>query len=425
MKNTTIFKYLVLILGFFQYALAEPLSTKDSYANIKIEKNESEEYIVHYEFATPTDTVFFFRNPDNSRQKRWTPLSPDIYIDFDGEQELIKSRSNKKITRASFVLTPTYTVLPEDYAPFMPFSDGGLAIYTGRYFVCNEKCSDKISYKWHFTFESALPDNIVYDGRVSQKSAAWVDSGSGQNIYVGPQLPLSTKKFNAVIDPGLPSFIKNQLNTAFPLMMDYFSDKLGEVRNKPFLFASYNKNQDKFSGAQGGTLPGQVFMHWFGPNLEERLAAKTNQGDLIWFFAHEAAHFYQPGDSNIESAWIHEGGAELMAYLSLKELFPEFRNYAQTRLDWSAKKCSKLLGTNEFKRHYYCGLIYLLKLHNDVLESSQELEGIFQIFKDYEDIVEVSGDAGRDSFFKALDKLTNASLRNDLLKKIKLLESNK
>ena len=41
-----------------------------------------------------------------------------------------------------FTLTPTYRHLSKDYAPFSPFSDGGLLFHSGRFFACADECAD-------------------------------------------------------------------------------------------------------------------------------------------------------------------------------------------------------------------------------------------------------------------------------------------
>jgi len=79
-------------------------------------------------------------------------------------------------------------------------------------------------------------------------------------------------------------------------------------------------------GRQGGVLPGQVFMHWFGKVFE----GGVEKYEVVRFFAHEIAHLYQ-GDNhysrNQADYWIHEGAADLMASILLQEHLPEAAAY--------------------------------------------------------------------------------------------------
>ncbi len=95
-------------------------------------------------------------------------------------------------------------------------------------------------------------------------------------------------------------------------MMVYFSEKLGKLKSKPTLFASYSDDNNGSYGNQGGTLPNQVFMHWYG----KKAIAYLNEFQVSWFFAHEIAHVSTGEAKNIsaiDQQWSHEGDEEDMA----------------------------------------------------------------------------------------------------------------
>ena len=116
----------------------------------------------------------------------------------------------------------------------------------------------------------------------------------------------------AVIDKALPDAIRTQLAADLPGFMHYFADRMGALPERPMLFASYDIRPTNGFGRQGGTLPGQVFVHFYGEAWPKEMAKPGFAGDLAWHFAHEAGHLYQHQvyATGEQSAWVHEGGAE-------------------------------------------------------------------------------------------------------------------
>ncbi len=156
-------------------------------------------WTVEYRTADPVKRLGFRRNPDQSRMERWQPGSDDfeiVYVDNDDSDdgaggEYIVRKNRKKFSQVTFTLTPTYRHLSKDYAPFSPFSNGGLLFHSGRFFACVDDCNDSEN-DWKMALTVPVDEHIVLNGEVLRGSVEWHDKDSGRSIYVGEQALIET-----------------------------------------------------------------------------------------------------------------------------------------------------------------------------------------------------------------------------------------
>jgi hypothetical protein len=111
-------------------------------------------------------------------------------------------------------MSPTYSVLPKEYAPFSPFGDGGMLFHTGRFFACQDRCPADAS--WSMYLSAATEDQIILDGKALKAQAHWIDRDDGRSVYVGKNVPQQTDDFIAVLDATLPERIRGQLLAQLP-----------------------------------------------------------------------------------------------------------------------------------------------------------------------------------------------------------------
>lgn len=337
--------------------------------DIAIEKSNYGQWTVSYKLHRPASRLSFIRNPDDSRTKRWHSETSEFEIVSIGNHEYIVRTDGKDFTEVSMRLTPTYTHLPKDYAPFSPYSEHGVLIHTGRFFACIDECSDNVN-EWFFTLKVPENEHMIVNGKVLKDATSWKDSNNGMNIYVGSQKPVETQNVISAIDNGLPESMKRSLDSVIPELMNYYESRLGKMGGaKPTLFASYANTSGH--STQGGTLPNQIFMHWDLNNLHDKVNDDAFLNDTVWFFAHEVAHLYQRADNKSISAkksesWLHEGHAEWLAASALLEVFPDKNEYVANKVNKLKTECSR--GLTEFSLvevadkgridlHYSCGLL--------------------------------------------------------------------
>lgn len=397
-------------------------ATDESMVDISVVKSKDGKWTLTYQTQKPVFRLSFVRNPDDSRIERWKPTISDFEIVSTENQEYLIRKDGSSFAQVSLHLTPTYKHLSKDYAPFSPYSDGGVLIYTGRLFACINQCLDEVN-SWRLFMQVPEGEHIIVAGNVYKGEASWIDSDDGMNIYVGSQQPIVTQNVIAVIDSGLPEKIKLSLDSDIPNLMNYFEQRLGELEGvKPTLFASY-ANIDGHS-SQGGTLSNQIFMHWNLNNLNEKVTDNKFLNNTIWFFAHEVAHLYQrssQGETYGErhESWLHEGHADWSAALALLELYPETSEYVANKINRFRTHCAigldnfplvEAADKGRFDLYYTCGLLIHQAIDLKLREKGKK--DIYSLWVDFRRQAEKSDVKRSEIFLSHAEKWTSKDLVN-------------
>ena len=394
----------------------------NSEVDISITKSRDNTWTLIYQMSRPANRLAFVRNPDNSRIERWKPVSSDFEIIFEEGKEYLNKKDGSSFQHVELMLTPTYKHLSKDYAPFSPYSDGGILIYTGRLFACIDKCADDVN-NWKVSMNIPQGEHLIVNGKVYTKSTNWVDRDDGMNIYIGRQKTIETASVIAVIDSGLPEEIQLSLSADIPKLMVYFQERLGKLSGvKPTLFASYAKVEDRSS--QGGTLPNQIFMHWNLNDLDKKVKDTKFINQTTWFFAHEVAHLYQRsklgvlyGESN--QSWLHEGNADWLAALALLDLYPKTEEYITEKVGRFKEHCVEGLtefslmeaaDKGQFGLYYTCGLLIHRAIDYSVQKKSNGLKNIYSIWNEFRQKVEQGNEKGSETFLSLVEQYTSKEL---------------
>lgn len=351
----------------------------------RIEKNAQGQWWVRYSTAEPVQRLVFQRNPDESRAKHWAAQSELYKIQVLDGIETVFRPDGQSFSDASFQLPATYTPLPKEYAAFSPFSDGGMLLHSGRLFACAEHCGPELN-SWTLTLKAPAGEKIIVAGKLYHNEVTWQEQDSGSKVYVGQAKPLAGPDFISLIDPALPDALQQQISSQLPVLMAWFTKQMGALDVRPALFASYSSTEDGSYGHQGGTLPGQIFMHWYGRTAIEQLQPDA----VFWFFAHEVAHLYQRQAGDIEppqDAWIHEGAAEYLAGVASVEV-QQNKHILQDKLTEAGEDCvaglekehnyAKAAAANP-QLHYSCGLL-LNHAINLQLQKAEQPISLFRLW---------------------------------------------
>ena len=341
---------------------------------------------VRYDFARPVDKLEFKSSPDDSRGRTWLPDQGFEIVTTD-HGEVARRKDGAQFRTVRFRMSPTYSVLPKEYAPFSPFGDGGMLFHTGRFFACQDRCPADAA--WTMYLSAATEDQIILDGKALKAQAHWTDRDDGRSIYVGKNAPQQTADFIAVLDTALPERIRSQLLAQLPEFMHLFSGKLGVLPTRPMLFVSYDVSHPKGWGRQGGVLPGQVFVHFYGSKWPAEMEKPGFPDDLAWHFAHEAAHLYQ-GSTSTESgdAWITEGGAEAFAAMAMRA---DASAYVQLNQEEALGKCREFLkgrsvhdaiAAGTYDAAYSCGMLINLAIDSKVRLATKH-DGLYAVWRNY------------------------------------------
>jgi hypothetical protein len=381
---------------------------------------QGEAWRVTYALAEPVRVLQFAReDAKGNRARTWVPVDARLELVLVDGHEVVRARDGSAFRGASFDVPPVYMPLDKDYAPFSPFGDGGLLIHSGRFHACPGDCAAfGDDPAWAFAVTPPAGSHVLQGGRVVAGVARFEDRGSGTNVYVGAATPVETAHVLAVIDAAFPPDLRAQLSVLFPRLMDLYAGELGALANKPMLFASNDEaHAGGGHGHQGGTLPGQVFMHLYGPRGggTEQLADGMN-----WFFAHEAAHMYQRyGEAASHThAWIHEGGAEAFAALGLQRLGLLDSAQLHERVRAAHGRCSNGLAARPlndaaeagaFDDYYSCGLLMHLAVDSAARRASDGACDLFCVWRDFlARIDEGTAAWDQDGFLAAVDRHAGA-----------------
>lgn len=375
--------------------------------NIDIKPLQRGNWIVTYSLANPANQLTFHRSPDKSRSGRWVaPAGFEIINTAQGE--VLRRVDQRSFDRVRLQVPAVYRDLPKDYAPFAIFGGGGTLFHTGRFFVCANVCSG--DPKWRMRLQAGPSRRIIINGAVLQNSASWIDGDSGRYVYLGNQEPVSTPHFVTVIDQQLPLKVRQQLLEQLPRFMDDLAGRLGPLNERPMLFASYDPQHKPGWGRQGGTLPGQVFTHFYGGRWAGEMEKPNFANDLAWHLAHEAAHLHQRDAfrGKKEDAWIHEGAAEAMAAIVLRGQSPSAAEFAARKIRQAKVDCAtslrgrtirSTLAAGEFSVSYSCGLILNLAIDKATQSASRE-GGLFAVWRHF--IASKSGDGAEAGYLQSV-----------------------
>ena len=341
---------------------------------------------VRYDFAQPVDKLEFKSSPDDSRGRTWLPDQGFEIVTTD-RGEVARRKDGALFRTVRFRMSPTYSVLPKEYAPFSPFGDGGMLFHTGRFFACQDVCPSDAS--WSMDLSAGTEDQIILDGKAVKAEAHWVDRDDGRSVYVGKTVPQQTDDFIAVLDGALPERIRSQLLKQLPEFMHLFSGKLGALPTRPMLFVSYDVSHPKGWGRQGGVLPGQVFVHFYGSKWPAEMEKPDFADDLAWHLAHEAAHLYQ-GHTSTESgdAWITEGGAEAFAAMALRAdagayvKSAEEKALGQCREFLKGRSVRDAITAGTYDAAYSCGMLINLAIDSKIRVATKH-DGVYAVWSNY------------------------------------------
>jgi hypothetical protein len=196
--------------------------------------------------------------------------------------------------------------------------------------------------------------------------------------------------------------------------MKQYAQKLPPLQKRPMLFMSYDPLYSSGYGNQGGTLPDQVFMHFYGPGWEGFDFDGFKLEDTAWFFAHEIGHLFQHGvGGELEASWIHEGAAEAFAYLMLESLETVSEEYLASRRERAFEGCRDALNTGtllsaadrgQYSDYYQCGLTMFLAIDAAIRERSADEQDVFGFWMTLID------DTGKGERWDGDNFLTNAQV---------------
>jgi hypothetical protein len=311
------------------------------------------------------------------RPESWTVLTPGVRLERRGHFDALVSQAGAVPRTIRIRFTPSGQDLMADYDPALIFTDGSVALYTRHFDVFPAATAAEVE-KLPFNLGGAKAGTRM-DLRFRDRGGKILHAGSRKSevrigeeatyLLFGPAEPVVTADMALIVDPALPAWIREALESGVPRLMRHHAEGLGEPRGtKPTVMVSWMGPTPALSSMGGSVLPGLIVMRYEGEGV---LAPSRDEGHRgLWFIAHEAAHFWLGqavtyGRSS--EAWITEGGAELLAFRAVAALDPSYDWRAE--IDLAIRDCAQLSTgrgiasaetRGEHRAYYACGALFAL-----------------------------------------------------------------
>jgi hypothetical protein len=278
--------------------------------------DSSDRWRATYVFDHHVSRLRFERPAGFYREGVWDVVTPGWSLERDGALQVLVASESAGARRVT-VEFPVYTkTLQKEYEFFVAFSDDSVAVYTGHLSVfINDGSDDGEVVR---ALDVVPPDgaNVVVRGVVGIGRTVVSDlPDDGTYLYIGGILPVETDAMVAILDPGAPSWLIDQLSTSVPTVMATYATGFGEaLPTRPTVLFNFDTAATSGLSSGGGTLTGLIQMSASGDGW--RTETPRTREQLLGLVAHEAAHLWNgqlheyedPADS-----WMHEGSADAFA----------------------------------------------------------------------------------------------------------------
>jgi hypothetical protein len=259
-------------------------------------------------------------------------------------------------------------LLPKDYSQNYLFTDGSHLLFTGHFIVA-ESTTGPVDYSLRLV--PAKSEGIIVRGRYFDGAAMITDPGDdGLFAYFGALKPLQNENYIAVLDPGLPDWLASLLPEYLPRLFDFYAARLGDgLASRPSIYFSFGDGDSESTHFNGGALLDGTYQlratgrAWNEPDSFLRSLVPAS-------IAHESVHLWNghvtSSDNNEGASWMHEGGAEILAWRAMRELDYLSKDEFDSKLGEAYDSCVGGLGgralmsvaeSGEYQLLYSCGAV--------------------------------------------------------------------
>ncbi len=329
---------------------------------------------VTYRFADPVAGMVFQRGRSAYRGEEWELLSEGLewaeeHQPASGEIRDVVAVTGPPVREIALRFTSDFRTRVKAYQLTVPYTDGGRLLYTGDLSVRVAGSAGALDHRWRL--RTSAGRNVVLLDHHGEGELEWLESaestGDGTYVYFGPGRPEVRERMSFLIDPGLPAWLRREIEPLLPRLFDRYAQITGvELAFRPLVLLSYRPTDISGLTFKGGTLDGLVQMAAEGRAWEQ----ETRDARLMWLdrSAHEAFHFWtgQMFVAAFDGAeqWITEGAADHYALATMLEMGLVDSTAHRRQLVERANEC--LIGlrgrpllrsteTGDFHNLYVCG----------------------------------------------------------------------
>lgn len=365
----------------FALVFAAPVSAKPG-VTVSVSRAEGGDWLIDYAFAVKSPVWFFTRSQVDLDGKPWRPQSwtvetPGVKLERAGRYDALVAES--PLTRVRIRMRPFAHPLTADYTPALAFSDGGLAFYSDHFDVAPLPSLDRVR---------ALPidlagakiaqpgvtlvfndpgHRLLLRGEATRDSAVFRLGKADAYLYSGSAPMIETQAFAGVVDTGLPEWVRGELDSFTPNILNYYAARLGPAAGgRPMALIAWQGSDQPGSSMGGSVLDHMVVMQISGQQALQANPVLLSR--MRWFIAHESAHFWLGQTvryARESEGWIMEGGADLLAVRGTQALVSGFdaRAFLQSEMDdclkleTAGKPLAGAGERGENRAYYACGAL--------------------------------------------------------------------
>jgi hypothetical protein len=308
-----------------------------------------------------------FVRPYENRVERWRLVEAGLELRREGEVDVIRRTDGKKVSGFTLAIAP-YVRRPEkNYQLFLPFSDGGMLLYTGYFDVA---LPGHRAVRSRFLLVPRPSETVIVAGEIHRAPARWETEGGETYVYFGSTAPVRTREVVAVVDRAFPPWLLRPIEGLIPRLFALYTERTGQrLGFQPMVYLSYGPPpQARGQVSVGGAvLPRGILQQDITLSLDRRSAVSAEVRELALFkVAHEVAHLWNGEQFTHEvpgGGWMHEGAADAFASRALCELGAVPAADYLERLSEAASLCGLALGGEPLKlarpgrNDYTCGLL--------------------------------------------------------------------
>lgn len=314
----------------------------------------------------------------------WSVETPGVVLDRQGRYDVLRRSDGGTVPRrVRIVMHPRQGDLQADYDPALMFSDGTVALFSDQFDVFALPSLDAaraLPMDLSGMEIDGAPARVTWRDRAGpllfrgQRMAEATAADANTYVLFGAAHIRQGEGVTTVIDPGLPTWLGDELGAFTPGVMDFYAGRLGPSRGgAPTLMVSWAGPTEGVSSMGGSVLPGLISMTFEGEGVLDPEKAALDRAH--WFIGHESAHFWM-GSNGLKyefarDAWITEGGADLMAIRAIASIDPAYD--ARAELQQEVDDCVTLARDKpvagagergEHRAYYACGAVWSLAMES-------------------------------------------------------------